>query len=355
MDDSGIAKRKADHIAVAASGQADFRHTRTLLEDVRLVHQALPERHVDEVDLAVTLAGRRLAAPVVVAGMTGGTDEARTINRDLARAADLLGLAFGLGSQRAMAVHPELTDTFSVRDVAPNVFLMGNLGVVQAREMGIVAVRELLARVDANALCVHLNPAQELVQDGGDRDFRGGVDTIRRLVGELGLPVIVKETGCGLSLDAARVLHAAGVRTVDVSGAGGTSWVAVEARRAPEGSRQRRLGEELWDWGIPTAVSVSACARLGLEVIATGGMRSGYDVARALVLGATAGGLAAPSLRAHQAGGYEGVRSFLEDVITSVRSVTLLAGAASAHALRHVPRVITGELREWMDDLGLNR
>jgi isopentenyl-diphosphate delta-isomerase len=355
VDDSGIAKRKADHIAVAASGQADFRQTRTLFEHVRLVHQSLPERHVDDVDLSVTLAGRKLAAPVVVAGMTGGTEDAGAINRVLARAAEALGLAFGLGSQRAMAVHPELTPTYAVRDAAPGVFLFGNLGVVQAREMGVAAVRELCTRVDANALCVHLNPAQELVQDGGDRDFRAGVETIRRLVGELGLPVIVKETGCGLSLEAARVLHAAGVRTVDVSGAGGTSWVAVEATRAAEGSRQKRLGEELWDWGIPTAVSVAGCARLGLEVIATGGLRSGYDVARAMALGARAGGLAAPSLRAYQSGGYEGVRTFLEDVITSVRAVTLLAGAKSARDLVHAPRVITGELREWFQDLGLDR
>jgi isopentenyl-diphosphate delta-isomerase len=355
VDDSGIAKRKADHIAVASSGQADFRQTRTLLEDVRLVHQSLPERHVDDIDLSVTLAGRKLAAPVIVAGMTGGTEEAGTINRELARAAGSLGLAFGLGSQRAMAVHPELTRTFAVRDAAPDVFLFGNLGVVQARELGVAAVRELCARVDANALCVHLNPAQELVQDGGDRDFRGGLDTIRKLVQELGIPVIVKETGCGLSLEVARKLHAAGVRTVDVSGAGGTSWVAVEATRAAEGSRQKRLGEELWDWGIPTAVSVAGCARLGLEVIATGGLRSGHDVARALALGARAGGLAAPSLRAYQSGGYEGVRSFLEDVIASVRTVTLLAGAPSARELVHAPHVITGELREWFQDLGLER
>ncbi len=353
MDEPGIAKRKADHIAVAASGDADFRETTTLLEHVRLVHQALPERHADDIDLSVTLAGRTLAAPVVVAGMTGGTAEARTINRDLARAAESLGLAFGLGSQRAMALHPELTDTFAVRDAAPNVFLLGNLGIVQARELGVAAVRELVERVDANALCVHLNPAMELVQDGGDRDFRGGLETIRRLVGELGVPVIGKETGCGLSLEAAQGLRSAGVLTVDVSGAGGTSWVGVEARRAAAGSRQQRLGEELWDWGIPTAVTVAACASVGLEVIATGGMRSGLDVARALALGATAGGLAAPSLRAHQAGGYEGVRTFLEDVITSVRALTLLAGAGAARELVRAPRVITGELREWLNDLGL--
>jgi isopentenyl-diphosphate delta-isomerase len=355
VDEPDISKRKAAHIAVAASGQADFRETATLLADVRLVHQALPERHADAVDLSVRLAGQHLEAPVVVAGMTGGTAEARTINRDLARAAESLGLAFGLGSQRAMAEHPELLDTFAVRDAAPDVVLLGNIGVVQARELGVARVKELVARVGANALCVHLNPGQELVQDGGDRDFRGGLDTIARLASELGVPVIVKETGCGLSLETAQRVAAAGVKTVDVSGAGGTSWVAVEARRAPAGSRQQRLGEELWDWGLPTAVATAACASVGLEVIATGGLRSGLDVARALALGATAGGLAAPTLRAWQAGGYEGARSFLADVIESVRAVTLLAGAGAARELRRAPRVITGELRAWLDDLGLPR
>jgi isopentenyl-diphosphate delta-isomerase len=352
-DPSDIARRKADHIAVAASGQADFHDTTTLLADVRLVHQSLPERHADEVDLATSLAGKRLAAPIVVAGMTGGTPAAGALNRDLARVAQALGLAFGLGSQRAMAVHPELESTFQVRDAAPDVVLLGNIGVVQARELGVARVRELVQRVGADALCVHLNPAQELVQDGGDRDFRGGLDTVRRLVGELGVPVIVKETGCGLSPQAAAALAAAGVQSVDVSGAGGTSWVAVEARRAAEGSRQRRLGEELWDWGIPTAVSVAACAAAGLEVVATGGLRSGLDVARALALGAAAGGLAAPVLRAHQAGGLDGARALLEDVVASVRAVTLLAGCGAARELRRAPRVVTGELRAWLDDLGL--
>lgn len=350
-----IAARKADHLALAASGEVEFRAVSTLLEHVHLVHQALPELAADAIDLTTTLAGRALAAPVVVAGMTGGTVEARTLNRDLARAAEALGLAFGLGSMRAMALHPELTETFQVRDAAPGVFLLGNLGVVQAKELGTARVKELCARVGADALCVHLNPAMELVQDGGDRDFRGAVETLRRLVGELDLPVIAKETGCGLSREAARTMRATGVTTVDVSGAGGTSWVGVEAKRAAAGTTQRRLGEELWDWGIPTAVAVAACAAEGLEVIATGGMRSGHDVARALALGAAAGGLAAPVLRAHREGGYEGARQFLEEIIASVRAVTLLAGCARTRDLVSAPRVVTGALRHWLDDLGLGK
>jgi isopentenyl-diphosphate delta-isomerase len=350
---TGIDRRKADHLALAASGEVEFRERSTLLEDVRLVHQALPELAVDDVDLSTELCGQRLAAPVVISGMTGGTEEARGINRDLAAIAGDLGLGFGLGSQRAMALHPELEPTFQVRDAAPDVVLLGNIGVVQARELGVARVADLVRRVGADALCVHLNPAMELVQAEGDRDFRGALATIARLVSELGVPVIAKETGCGLSRQAAQALAAVGVRTVDTSGAGGTSWVGVEAKRAASESPARALGEELWDWGIPTAVSVAACAAEGLAIVATGGLRTGLDVARALALGATAGGLAAPVLRAHRTGGRAGAKAFLEQILLSLRTTLLLAGVRRPADLRTAPRVITGELRHWLTDLEL--
>ncbi len=350
---SAISRRKADHIEVAASGQADFRGRSTLLEEVHLVHQALPELGADAIDLSTSILGRRLSAPIFISGMTGGTDEAARINRDLARAAERLGIGFGVGSQRAMALHPELEPSFQVRDAAPGVFLLGNLGAVQARELGPERVAQLAARIGADAMAIHLNPAMEMIQDGGDRDFRGAVDTIAELVRVLPIPVLVKETGCGLSREAAATLAAAGVTAVDVSGAGGTSWVAVEARRAAEGSASRALGEELWDWGIPTAVSLVACARAGLAVIATGGLRSGLDVARALALGAAAGGLAAPVLRAQRAGGEAGAVDFLERVITSLRAVTLLCGCRRASDLAVAPRHLGPVLRSWLDDLGL--
>ena len=351
MGEPKIGRRKAEHLTVTASGEADFRAVTSLLEEVTLVHQALPELDADAVDLSTTLAGLKLRAPIVVAAMTGGTPEAEALNHDLARAAAEQGLAFGLGSQRAMAEHPELASTFTVRDAAPDVLLFGNVGVVQARAMGVKKVKELAKAVGADAMCVHLNPAMELVQDGGDRDFRGGLDTIRAIVGELGLPVIAKETGCGISRQAARALNAAGVRTVDVSGAGGTSWVAVEQRRATPGTLQAGLGEELWDWGIPTAASVAACRAEGLEVIATGGVRSGLDVARAIALGASAGGFAAPLLRAHRAGGLDGVRKALELVIAGVRAATLLTGCAGVRELTGVPRVFGPTLRAWLRTL----
>src|SRR5256885_5244793 len=201
-DEPAIAKRKADHLEVAASGRAEFVKS-TLLEHVHLVHQALPELALDEIDLATELVGKRLAAPLVITGMTGGTAEAAQVNRDLARAAQAAGVALGLGSQRAMAEHPELAATYQVRDVAPDVVLFGNVGAVQAAAMGPARVVELAKRVGADAIAVHLNPGQELIQDRGDRDFRGVRDAIARLVEASPVPIIVKETGCGRSPAAA--------------------------------------------------------------------------------------------------------------------------------------------------------
>ena len=349
-DEPSIARRKADHLEVAASGRADFAKT-TLLEHVHLVHQALPELASDDIDLATELCGKQLRAPLVITGMTGGTAEAAQVNRDLARAAEAAGIALGLGSQRAMDEHPELAATYQVRDVAPDVVLLGNVGAVQALAMGPARVIELAKRVGADALAVHLNPAQELIQDNGDRDFRGVRDGIARLIDASPLPVVVKETGCGLSSDAAHALREIGVRTVDVSGAGGTSWIAVEALRAPEHSAAAALGGELRDWGLPTAVSIVACVGAGLATIASGGLRTGYDIARAIALGARAGGMAAPMLRAQRAGGVDAVAEQIAQIVASIRAVALLAGCAHVHDLSRAPRHLGVPLRAFLDDL----
>ncbi|HZU83511.1 MAG TPA: type 2 isopentenyl-diphosphate Delta-isomerase [Polyangiaceae bacterium] len=349
-----IGQRKDDHLALCAEQDVAFRSVSTLLECVRLVHDALPDMALGDVDTSTTLLGKRLRAPLVVASMTGGSDEAGRVNRELASIAEERGYGFGLGSQRAMYVRPATADSYRVRPAAPTTLLLGNVGLVQARAMPTSEVRALVEAVGADALCVHLNPAMELVQAEGDRDFSRGLETLARLVRELGVPVVVKETGCGIAPAVARRLLAAGVRHVDVSGAGGTSWVGVETMRAASAGdeRARGLGEALWDWGIPTAASIALLGPLGFDtIIATGGIATGLDVARAIALGASAAGVARPLLRALSSGGRKGATALLDGIEAELRAAMLLTGSRDLSALRRAPRVVVGQLAAWIAQL----
>ena len=350
-----IEGRKTDHLTLCAEEDVGFRQRTTLLECVRLVHDALPDLAADAVDTSVTLFDRKLRAPLVIASMTGGTEEAGRINRELASIAEERGYGFGLGSQRAMHLRAGTRETYRVRQLAPSTLLLGNVGVVQARAMTTSEVRVLVDEVGADALCVHLNPAMELVQPGGDRDFSKGLEAIARLVRDLGVPVIVKETGCGISPGVGRRLRQVGVKHVDVSGAGGTSWVGVETRRAAAvgDDGARALGEALWDWGVPTAASVGLLAPLGFDtIVATGGIGTGLDVARAIALGATAAGIARPVLRALSAGGRAAAAQYLDGVENELRAAMLLTGSGDLASLRRAPRVVVGELSAWLAQLG---
>lgn len=346
-DGSDIGARKADHLDLCAGDDVGFRAKTTLLECVTLLHQSLPELAADDVSMEIDLLGRRLRAPVIIAAMTGGHERAASINRALATAAQEHGVGFGLGSQRAMQRDTEMRWTYRVREWAPDVLLLGNIGVVQARETSTKDLERLVTDVGADALCVHLNPAMELIQAEGDRDFRGCVKTLERLCDELPFPIIAKETGNGLSPQTLEQLADAGIRYVDTSGAGGTSWVGVETLRAD--GTQKSLGSGLWDWGIPTAASVLYAARTSMNVIATGGVRSGLDVARAIALGAHAGGIARPVLQAFMRGGESELRIWLEELVRELRAVMLLTGSRTVADLRKTPRVISGDLRPWLE------
>ncbi len=342
-----ILSRKNDHLDLTIAGDVGFRKTH-LFECVELIHNALPELSVDQVDTHVELCGKTLRAPIIIASMTGGNERARAINLELASIAEECGYGFGVGSQRAMIANPSVQDTYSIRSVAPSALILGNLGGVQATKLRSDEVAELVRAIGADGLCIHLNPAMELVQPEGDRDFRGVLDTLQRLASDLELPIIVKETGCGISLEVAKRLTARGIRHVDVSGAGGTSWVAVETER--DSSQPFELGECFRDWGIPTAASVTYCAAAGMDsIIATGGISNGLEVAKAIALGAHAAGLARPVLKAYYAGGRVGALRYLRGIEAQLRMAMLLTAARDLKSLRKSERKIFSPLREWIN------
>lgn len=345
MSHDDIGTRKRDHLTLCGDADVEYPGKGTLFDDVDLVHDALPELAVDEIDTTTELFGKRLAAPLLVTGMTGGTPEAAVVNRELAAVCEARGVAFGVGSQRAMYVDPALADTFRVRDVAPTALVLANIGVVQATALPTAAVAGLAEGIGADAVCIHLNPAQELIQAGGDRDFRGGLDAIGRLVAELPVPVVVKETGCGISTDVAERLRDAGVEVVDVSGAGGTSWVRVEALRGDREAAE--LGAEFADWGIPTAAALLGAQGLGLTLIASGGIRTGLEVAKAMALGAHVAGVALPVLRAHRTEGAAGASRCLERLVAGLRIAMVLTGSPDLDALGAAPVIVGHRLAAW--------
>ena len=352
MGEETTARRKDSHLDLCATGDVVPAENSTLLECVKLVHCAMPELDVEEVDLSTEFLGKRLRYPLLVTGMTGGTERAGAVNKDLALLAERHGLAFGVGSQRAMAEHPERTATYAVRDVAPTVPLLGNIGLYQAVAMGVDGVRKLADAIGADGMALHLNPGQELAQPEGDRDFRGGYKVVEGLVRAFGRRLLVKETGCGIGPEVARRLVELGVHNLDVSGLGGTSWVRVEQLRAT--GAQAEVGAQFSSWGIPTAAAIASVRRAvgnDARLVASGGLRTGLDAAKVIVLGADVAGMALPLFRAQQAGGLQGAEQALGVILTGLRQVLVLTGSRSCAELRQKPRVVTGELKDWLSAL----
>jgi isopentenyl-diphosphate delta-isomerase len=294
--------RKADHIRICLEEDVSGQGITTGFERYRFVHQALPEIALSDVDTSTELWGRALRLPLLISSMTGGAPRAEEINRNLALAAQELGLAMGVGSQRAAIERPELAPTYQVRRYAPAIALFANVGAVQLNyAYGVEQCRRAVDMIEADALILHLNPIQEAVQPEGDTDFRGLAAKIAQVCREVGVPVIAKEVGWGISADAARLLWDAGVTAIDVAGAGGTSWSQVEAHRVPT-EAGRLVAEAFAGWGIPTAESLRMVLDGGVheggKVFASGGVRNGLDAAKALALGAHLVGLARPFLKA---------------------------------------------------------
>jgi isopentenyl-diphosphate Delta-isomerase len=336
MTENVLERRKADHIRINLEEDVASRLT-SGLERYRFMHEALPELDADKIDTSLMLFGRRLGAPLLISSMTGGTEQARVINRNLAEAAAAYGLPMGVGSTRAAVVHPELSDSFQVRDVAPDIYLMANIGAVQLNYgFTVDQCRRAMDLMGADALILHLNPMQEILQPEGDVNWAGLVDKIAHVTAALhkdGHPVIVKEVGWGISPGAARLLAGAGVDAIDVAGAGGTSWSQVELYRAHT-DIQRRVAEAFVGWGIPTAESIRHVreAAPGIPVFASGGLTNGIDGAKCVALGATLFGLARPLLRAATVSA-AAVNDEIAVLLGQLRAVMLCVGAADLAAL----------------------
>lgn len=332
--------RKADHIRISLEEDVDFLQLTTGFERFHFVHEALPEIDLADVDTSITVFGKRLSAPILVSSMTGGTERAGTINRRLAEATQACGLAMGVGSQRSALEEPETAASFRVREYAPDALIFANLGAVQLNYgYGLDHCRRAVDMLQADALILHLNPLQEVVQAEGDTNWRDLLPKIAAICRALPVPVIAKEVGWGISPRTARRLIEAGISAIDVAGAGGTSWSQVEMHRAPT-ERLRRLAAAFRDWGTPTATSLAWVRQVraemnvpGLPIFASGGMRSGQEIAKAVALGADLVGLASPFLKRVMES-TEAVVEEMEILEAEMRIAMFCAGVADVAALR---------------------
>lgn len=342
--------RKADHIRINLEEDVDFHRLTNGFERFHFVHEALPELNLAEIDTSLTLFGRGLRAPILVSSMTGGTERATLINQRLAEAVQERRLALGVGSQRSALEDAETAASFVVRRYAPDALIFANLGAIQLNcGYGVDECRRAVEMVEADALILHLNPLQEVLQPEGDTNWRGVLDKIAQVCRRIHVPVIAKEVGWGISQATARRLIEAGVSAIDVAGAGGTSWSEVEKHRAPT-ERLRRLAGAFREWGLPTATSLvqagAARRELGADIalFASGGIRNGQEIAKAVALGADLVGLAGPFLKRVMES-TQAVVDEMEILEAEMRIAMFAAGAQNIAALRR-PDILmpTGEL-----------
>ncbi len=347
-----ISTRKEHHLDICLDDERypDPAAGGTSLDQVRLVHRALPELDSASIDTAQPFLRARLRLPLLISCMTGGSGRGRSANRGLAEAAQRAGVAVGVGSIRPLLRDPDTFVDFHVKPHAPDVPVLANLGAVQLRELGAAALRPLLERLEVQGLVIHLNAGQELFQPGGDRDFRGLLEAIAGAVAGCGVPVLVKETGFGIGPAEIRLLLGYGVRHVDVAGSGGTNWIAVEGERlaAPE----RHSARAFDDWGLPTGVLLAALdAETAGRVIASGGLRHGVHLAKALALGAGLGAMALPFIRAVMAGGSYGALALIGRIEHELRTAMTLCGAPTLAALRRAPVMLSASFRHQVAEL----
>jgi isopentenyl-diphosphate delta-isomerase len=340
-----ISDRKLEHLLLCLHSNVEY-HKKTGFNDVELVHRSLPEVNRSEIDLSTSFLGKKMEAPLIITAITGGHPISKDVNQKIAQAVEKHGIGMGLGSQRAAIENPELEDTYTIaREEAPQAFIMGNIGTPQL-EMA----ESALNMMELDAMAVHLNPLQEIIQPEGDLEARGYLEEIEEAAQKLGTPLVVKETGAGIGGDEALLLEKSGVDALDIAGAGGTSWAAVEAYR----NQENTMGELFWDWGTTTAAcTVEATQSVDIPVISSGGIRNGVDAAKALAIGAGAVGIALPALKACEQG-EKYLENYLTRFLNELKVAMFLVGAKNLEELQGADLVIRGETREWLNERGFD-
>ncbi len=348
-----IMKRKEDHINICLDKPVQAKKVKTLFDEVHFISNSLPEINFDDIDTSTTFLGHKFSAPLMVGAMTGGAELAAKINKNIAEAAEEMGLGMAVGSQRAGLFDKRLADTYSIaRKAAPKAFIGSNIGGAQVSAgFKIDDAKKLVKMLDADAFYIHLNPAQEIVQPEGEPNYRNVVSGIKRFVDNINKPVVVKEVGFGISGEVAKRLENIGVSAIEVAGMGGTSYAAVEHYRAVEFNMdiKARMGEMLWDWGIPTAASLYMVKRsVKIPVVASGGLRNGLEIAKAIAMGASLTAAAWPFLRPATVSS-DKVKEKMEEMIHGLKSVMFLTGCKNIKELSQLKYVMTGDLRHWVD------
>jgi len=354
-----IKRRKREGIEIPLNENIQGRTASTYLEYVKLLHNALPEINYDQIDLSIEFLNRSFSAPLIIDSMTGGTDEAFVINKRLGLIAERYGLGMGLGSQRAGLKSDKLVESYSIaRKVAPNAFLIANIGGAQLSDgLSNSDILKIIKMIDANALAIHLNPLQELIQPEGEPRFKGILKKISNLVNELEIPIIVKEVGSGISADVAIKLEKSGINSINVAGAGGTSWAGIEKIRANQHNEylKSQLGELFWDWGIPTALSILLVSNsVKIPVIASGGLRNGLEIAKCLILGANVCAMAFPFLK-RASKSEEELEKFTQLILSEIRATMFLLGAKDVHSLKNTRYILIDKLANVLSNYECRR
>ncbi|MDP9197192.1 MAG: type 2 isopentenyl-diphosphate Delta-isomerase [Thermoproteota archaeon] len=345
-----LQQRKKEGIRIPLTKDVQAKTSSNYLEYVKLIHNALPELDYDGIETSCTFLNRRLGAPIMIDSMTGGTPDAIKINSRLGQLAEKYGIAMGLGSQRAGLRSAALAETYSVaRSAAPNAFLIANIGGAQlSKGLSIDEINSMIEMIKADALAIHLNPLQELVQPEGEPKYKGVLARIKEIVKVIDVPVIVKEVGAGISKEVAKNLENAGVAAINIAGHGGTSWAGVEKLRAElaQNAIKTKIGELFWDWGIPTALSlIEVRNAVRLPLIASGGIRNGLEVAKCIVLGANVCAMAYPFLKKADES-LENLLLFTETLVAELKSTMFLVGAQTIEELKVSRYTVTGNLKE---------